>query len=146
MDRKNHPVESSNKNPESFVISCHVILCPILYLTWQVNPKILESFLSCILHLQDLIYLGVILTNLIFVLFPNLVEGWAEYKGRNNIKMEKEWSLHELLRFQGCFVSVFWKLSYLGYVDHSLTYYILLTMEWSILFGVVSSLLHRGSP
>ena len=33
MDRKNHPVESSNKNPESLGISCHVILCPILYLT-----------------------------------------------------------------------------------------------------------------
>ena len=30
MDRKNHPVESSNKNPESLGISCHVILCPIL--------------------------------------------------------------------------------------------------------------------
>ena len=26
MDRKNHPVESSNKNPESLGITCHVVL------------------------------------------------------------------------------------------------------------------------
>ena len=39
MDRKNHPVESSNKNPESLGISCHVVL--------------VMSSLICKLYLMD---------------------------------------------------------------------------------------------